>query len=80
MAEKKKATKKVEAKEVKEQPKKGVKSNLSKWEKLDVKELKKELSALTLNIKVGKEENTSLKKALRKLIARKLTQENQKNK
>ncbi len=77
MAETKKTTKKTEAKEVvKKEPKKEVKSNVSKWEKLTITELKKELSELTLNIKVGKEENTAQRKALRKLIARKLTLEN----
>ena len=64
-----------DSKTKKTEEKKTVKSKTSKeWEKMDVRSLKVELQKLTLDVRTGVEKNTSLLKKVRKIIAKKLTQ------
>lgn len=45
----------------------------SAWSNMSIKELKTELEKLSMDIKLGKEANTSLAKKLRRLIAKEIT-------
>jgi len=49
------------------------------WNKMSLKELKAEYERLTMDIKLGKEANTSLSKKLKRLVAREMTKLNKKN-
>lgn len=51
------------------------KKSSDQWKDMSVKEMKRELEKLHLDVRVGKEKNTSLVKGLKKLIAKKLTHE-----
>jgi len=56
-----------------------VKVSEASWNKMSLKELKAEFERLSMDIKLGKEANTSLVKKLRKLIAREMTKLNKQN-
>lgn len=47
--------------------------NIEEWQSKSVAELKDVLQKLSIDITSGKEKNTSLKKRLKKIIAKKLT-------
>lgn len=49
------------------------------WSKMSLKELKAEYERLSMDIKLGKEANTSLSRKLKKMIAREMTKLNKKN-
>lgn len=49
---------------------------VNSWANLSLKELKAELEKLTLDVKTGKEQNTSLVKKLKRLIAQEMTKLN----
>jgi len=51
----------------------------STWSKMSLKELRAEFEKLSMDIKLGKEANTSLAKKLKKLIAREMTKLNKQN-
>lgn len=49
------------------------------WSKMSLQELRSEYERLSMDIKLGKEANTSLSRKLKKMIAREMTKLNKKN-
>lgn len=69
---------KEETKKTTEKVEKANKSEAA-WSKMSLKELRAESERLAMDIKLGKEANTSLSKKLKRLVAKEMTKLNKQN-
>lgn len=61
------------AKKENTEKKENVNKSVASWSKMNLPQLKAEYEKLIMDIKLGKEANTSLSKKLRRMIAREVT-------